>query len=273
MSNSRQPPPRFLQHPPWEVRHPAAPWIPPPAPRIVNHGIQGGIFLLDKPDGQWLPVLKLQSKAPDAPSSEWNDHFRTIYVQASAGVLSASRDEETIRLGIVLRFQFGIGNGRMRTIYDVCPNGIIHAGVTGESVEVDAATVQIFYAADEEIVAETFDAPIPILASVPPTITIGVIQNQALAMNQIQTPKRSVNVETHSDATVRSIFVPPGAQSVEIVGDPLTVTAFQIFTADGTLGVPIEINEEVTILPGVWKIDVASAGGSEIVGVIFGLGI
>jgi hypothetical protein len=258
----------------WQNNPPVRPWYPPPAPRLNNRGIQGGTFTLDQADDQWKSVLKLESHYPDDPSAAGNDHFRTIYVQRNdCGFLSAGGGElPTIRLGVLLRFRFGIGNGQMKSFYDLCSNGIVHAAVTGESVEVDAATVQIHYAEDE-FPPLCDEEPIPIRANVPPTITIGVVQNQSLAMNQIQTPKRMISVATHGDATSTFIAVPPGAQSVEIVGDPATVTAGQIFTADASLPIPFPINQEVPILAGVWEIAVSSAGGSQIAAIVFGLGV
>lgn len=259
----------------WDLRPQGQPWIPPSAPRLVNRGIQGGTFKLDLPDGRWLSVLKLQSKCPDAPSAEGNDHFRTIYVQnLSCTALQRVDEEEFVtRLGILLRFSFGIGNGQMKTFYNLCANTIVHAAITGESVEVDAACVKIFYDEDEEFEACELDEPQPLLASVPPSITIGVIQNQALALNQVQMPRRTVNVATHTDGTTKAIPVPPGAQSVRVLGDPTTVSATQIFTADGSDGIPFEINEETPLAAGVWAVTVASTGGSDVVSVGFGLGV
>jgi hypothetical protein len=257
----------------WQNFPPVRPWIPPPAPRLSNRGIQGGTFTLDQRDGEWKSVLKLESHHPDHPSAAANDHFRTIYAQRTdCGFLHASEARGGVILGVLLRFAFGIGNGQMRTYYDLCSNGIVHAAVTGESVEVDACTVQAFYSADEFPPACDVP-PVPILATAPPTITIGVVQNQSLAMNPIQTPKRMISVATQSDATSTFIAVPTGAQSVQIVGDATAVTAGQVFTADATNPIAFPINQEVPILAGVWEIAVASSGGSKIVGAVFGLGI
>jgi hypothetical protein len=155
----------------------------------------------------------------------------------------------------------------MKTFYDVCSNGILHAAITGESVEVDACTTKIFWDSDEDL-PDCDEDPIPIRADgEPPTIVIGVIQNQALAMNRIATPKRSFNI-----VAPNSVPVPPGAQSVLVMGDPSGLTAAQVFTSDGSTTIPFPINTEVDIAPGVWRIDVASADGDQST-VMFGLGI
>lgn len=265
----------------YENRPGAQQWYPQPAPRLVNRGIQGGTFKLDAlaptggatgTHGGWKSVLKLESKCPDMPSAELNDHYRTIYVQRlDCGPLEATEGDDTLRLGVLLRFAFGIGNGRMKAYYDLVSNGILHVAITAESVEVDACTVQTFYPTDADLPTCDED-PVPLLAEAPPTITIGVIQNQALAMNDQQTPKRMIGLATESDASSRYVAVPPGAQSVRVIGDA-TVTAGQIFTQDATLPIPFPVNVEVPIVAGVWEIAVASSGGSKIAAVVFGLGV
>jgi hypothetical protein len=262
----------------WQNQPSPNPWHPIPPPRLVNRGIQGGTWTLDQAPGQWKPALKLESKCPDMPSSESNDHFRTIYVQATRGPL-ATIGEDFLCLGIVLRFRFGIGNGQMKTIYDVIPNGIIHAAVVGESVEVDAATVQTFFRGDfvSELTPENVNEPTPIPAGVPPTITIGVIQNQSLAMNPIATPKRSFNVTTPGTVAglARHVPIPAGAQSITIVGDPTKLAAVQIFDPTESAGIALPINVETTLVPGAWLVNVDSipGGADDVCSVVFGLGI
>jgi len=250
------------------------PWYPQPAPRLVNRGIQGGTFTIDQLDGQWKSVLKLESKNPDDPTAESNDHFRTIYCQTTPGSLSTI-GENFVTLGLLLRFRFGIGNGQMHTYYDVPPNGILRAAVTGQSVEVDAATVQIYFdgAFGTQITQETVDNPIPIRAFVPPTLTIGVIQNEALGG---ATPKRMLNVTTPGAIGVpRRVFIPPGAQSVRIVGDPAALHAAQIFDPTESVGLDIPINVETPLVAGTWLITLDSVplGAGSVASVVFGLGI
>lgn len=266
-----QPPAWWGQAPPWFQQmfgH-----LQPP--RMLSKGVPGGANIpLDQ--AQWKGVLRLDSTDPDNASSPNNDHPRTLYVQVSPGPFDNTEGEETTRLGVALRFTSGIGNAAIQTIFNVPPNGILHAAFTGQTVRVEAALVQVVFEGDPglAITEEEIDDPELWTASLgedelAPTISIGILQNQALAMNEQQTPKRMVTVET-SDMTSKIVAVPRGAQSVRVLGAAALVCG-QITSSDGSDAVPFPVNIEVPLGPGVWEISIGGVAGYA--HAIFGLGI
>lgn len=267
---------------------------PFPAVRQMTHGIQGGVFPVDQPTaapkGAWKPILRLESKRPDRPWEEQNDHYRTVYVHAvTPGPQTYTEEGEggaVIRIGLAIRLTFGVGNGRMIVIYNVPPSGIVHAAFVGESVEVEAAYVQIAW--DDATVADALTQPLidnpPTYApdaEEAPTVLVGIIQNQSLAMSAISTPKRMVTMAiqpAEGGGTSILVPVPRGARSVTVLGDPNLIVR-QIYNEHGTGGVDSgPVGEEQALVPGAWEIeldpvDIAAADPLFYATVIFGLGI
>src|SRR6185312_12825790 len=85
----------------------------------------------------------------------------------------------------------------------------------------DVATIRTFFplvgGVTPTFTQAQIDNPPVVVADTPPTMLIGLLRNQALAMNPNQTPKRTIAVTIAAGGAL-VMPIPSGAQAVQVIG-------------------------------------------------------
>lgn len=248
--------------------------IPAPTAGMRNsYGLTGGRFILNRPS--WQQAVRDEIARPDQPYDPRNDHYRTIYAQMMTHG-PYQKATGAVAVGPVMRLSQGISNGVIKTIFDVPANGALHAAVCAESVFADVACVQVYYPLvaghTPTFTQDQIDNPPLIVADAPPVILAGLLRNQSLAMNTLQTPKRTICFEIAAGETAL-LPIPAGSQTVRVGVDPTVGVAKsyqRLLDVSTEIGFPI--NTEVPLFPDVSFIHISSTASANFA-VAFGLGI
>ena len=235
-------------------------------------GLTGGIVHLSNKD--WVQKVRDEVSKPDQPYDPRNDHYRTVYAQ----MLTPGPYQKAVgpvAIGAAVRLTFGISNGRVRVIYDVPANGSIHAAICAESLFGDVATIQTLFplvgGVTPTFTQTQIDNPPIVVADTPPDMLIGLLRNQALSLNPIQTPKRTIAVAIAAGG-VLLMPVPSGSQAVRVMGSSAGNISAKQRLLDATTEIAFPVNVETPLAADVSRIRVDATAG-ETVAVAFSFGI